>query len=240
MRIHIALADSHPAVLAGVELVLSKFEQFNITGTARNAAELETLLATTHCDVLVADVFPHVYPHRDGLSLLADIRRRYPALQIVLFTISDHPAMRRAALKICIRTIVRKSDEAEALVEAVRAASHQIPPHVATAPARQPQPDARFAPPGGNAASLGALPLENLTRRELEVLRLYASGLTVTQIARRLNRARQTVSTQKLSAMRKCGVARDVDLFRLVYENPRSLDNDETNAMPPALDDLAR
>jgi two-component system, NarL family, captular synthesis response regulator RcsB len=242
MRIHIALADSHPAVLAGVELVLSKFEQFNITGMARNAAELETLLATTHCDVLVADVFPRVYPHRDGLSLLADIRRRYPALQIVLFTISDQPAMRRAALKIGIRTIVRKSDEAEALVEAVRAASHQIPPHVATAPApaRQPQPDARFAPPGGNGASLGALPLQNLTRRELEVLRLYASGLTVTQIARRLNRARQTVSTQKLSAMRKCGVARDVDLFRLVYENPRSLDNDETNAMPPALDDLAR
>ncbi|TAM00794.1 MAG: response regulator transcription factor [Paraburkholderia sp.] len=207
MGINIALADSHPAVLAGVELVLSKFGHFQTVGTARNSTELETILATTHCDVLVADYLMDVGAHRDGLAFLADIRHRYPALQIVLFTLGDHISIRRAALKIGVHAIVRKSEGAELLIEAIRATCHRIPSDGSDA-ANAPEIRAPGPP----------LPLDYLTKHELDVLRLYASGLTVTQIATRLNRTRQTVAAQKRSAMHKCGVVRDVDLLRRIYE----------------------
>jgi two-component system capsular synthesis response regulator RcsB len=236
MRINVALADNHPAVLAGVKLVLSKFDEFNITGTARNSTELDTLLTTTHCDVLVTDYLMPVAPHRDGLVFLADVRRRYPALQIVLFTVGDHPNIRRAALKIGVRLIVNKSDEAQTLVEAVRAVCNRIPSAAtcaACATCATGKAAADVTPAATSSAVvavLPTLPLVDLTRRELEVLCLYASGHTVTQIARHLNRTRQTISAQKLSAMRKCGIDRDVDLFRLVYEPPLSLTDHEASA----------
>jgi two-component system, NarL family, captular synthesis response regulator RcsB len=230
MRINIAVADSHPAVLVGVERVLSKFEQFNITGTARNASELEALLATKHCDVLVTDYLAAAHSRRDKLAFLGNIQRLYPALQIVLFTIGNHPAVERAALNIGIRSIVRKTDEEEMLVEAVRAASHQIPARVLAPMDCGHTHTAHPASANDQTISQAVSPFSSLTPREFEVLRLYASGLTVTQIAQHLNQARQTVSAQKLSAMRKCGVARDVDLFRLVYENPLSLRLDDPHS----------
>lgn len=126
MPIHIAVSDRFPVVLAGVEFVLSRFDTFAIMGSASNPAELETLLRTTRCDVLVTDYLLDIGTHSDGLSFLAGIRHRYPALQIVLFVAGDHPHLRRAAHKIGIRAIVKKSDEAEMLVEAVRAASRHV------------------------------------------------------------------------------------------------------------------
>ena len=58
----------------------------------------------------------------------------------------------------------------------------------------------------------------SLTRREAEVIRLYVSGLSVNGIANQLKRTKQTVSSQKSSAMRKLGISRDVELFRFAYE----------------------
>jgi two-component system capsular synthesis response regulator RcsB len=52
----------------------------------------------------------------------------------------------------------------------------------------------------------------------LEVVRLYVSGASINEIAEQLNRSKQTISTQKTSAMRKLGIERDADLFRFAYE----------------------
>jgi two-component system capsular synthesis response regulator RcsB len=57
-----------------------------------------------------------------------------------------------------------------------------------------------------------------LTGRELEVIRLYVSGMTINEIAARLNRSKKTISTQKSSAMRKLNIDREVDLFHYGVE----------------------
>ena len=57
-----------------------------------------------------------------------------------------------------------------------------------------------------------------LTRREMEVVRLFVSGLSIGDIAQRLNRGKQTISTQKIMAMRKLGIEREADLFRYAIE----------------------
>ncbi|MDN7471042.1 LuxR C-terminal-related transcriptional regulator, partial [Burkholderia orbicola] len=58
-----------------------------------------------------------------------------------------------------------------------------------------------------------------LSAREIEVVRLYASGLTVNEIAERLSRSKKTISTQKARAMEKIGVEKDIDLLRYAIEN---------------------
>ena len=60
---------------------------------------------------------------------------------------------------------------------------------------------------------------EQLSPRELEVIRLLARGLTVGEIAAHLHRSKQTVSAQKVSAMRKLGLSTDASLFIYVQEH---------------------
>ncbi len=60
---------------------------------------------------------------------------------------------------------------------------------------------------------------QKLSRRELEVIRLFVEGASINEIANQLNRTKQTISTQKSSAMRKLGIQRDADLFRYAYES---------------------
>jgi len=57
-----------------------------------------------------------------------------------------------------------------------------------------------------------------LSRREAEVIRLYVSGRSVNEIASEFNRSKQTISSQKTSAMRKLGIKRDVELIRFARE----------------------
>ncbi|MFP3507509.1 LuxR C-terminal-related transcriptional regulator, partial [Burkholderia sp. SIMBA_062] len=57
-----------------------------------------------------------------------------------------------------------------------------------------------------------------LTAREIEVVRLYGAGLTVGEIAVQLHRSKQTISSQKSSAMKKLGIVRDADLIRYASE----------------------
>ncbi|MEA9982701.1 LuxR C-terminal-related transcriptional regulator, partial [Herbaspirillum sp. RTI4] len=57
-----------------------------------------------------------------------------------------------------------------------------------------------------------------LTPRELEVVRLFVAGMTVNEIAGHVHRSKQTISSQKNTAMKKLGIERDADLFKYALE----------------------
>ncbi|NML34220.1 response regulator [Paraburkholderia antibiotica] len=123
---NVAVADMHPAVLAGVGVVLSEFERFDIAGTARNSTELDALLSTMQCDVLVIDHLARIDSDLEGVTLLADLHRRYPALPIVLFTTDDDPNLSSKTSRLGVCSIVQKSDEIGRLIEAVGDAAQTI------------------------------------------------------------------------------------------------------------------
>jgi two-component system, NarL family, captular synthesis response regulator RcsB len=58
-----------------------------------------------------------------------------------------------------------------------------------------------------------------LSKRELEVVRLSVSGMTIKEISEKLNRSIKTISTQKNTAMRKLGLDRDSELFQYAQSN---------------------
>jgi two-component system capsular synthesis response regulator RcsB len=58
-----------------------------------------------------------------------------------------------------------------------------------------------------------------LSKRELEVVRLFVSGMTIKEISEHLSRSIKTISTQKNTAMRKLGIERDSELFQYAQSN---------------------
>ena len=207
MKIRILLADDHPALLSGVQHDLATITTLEVAGVARDSGELVELLHNTPCDVLVTDYAMPGGAYGDGMTFISYLRRSFPSLKIVVFTTLDSPAIVQELAKIGVNSVLGKVNDTSHLISAI---------HAVHAGARYyPSETSRTGPANARRSNGEAL---ELTKRELEVVRLYVSGQSINEIAEQLHRSKQTISSQKTSAMRKLGIERDADLFRFAYE----------------------
>lgn len=203
MPLNIVVADDHPVLLAGMEHLLQAEPDLAIAGLVRDSTELVDLLSRTPVDVAVCDFSMPNGRYGDGATLLRFLQRRFPALHLVVLTGMESPMVLRSIQRAGVSCIVSKSDPLEQLVPAVHAASRRqafISAEIARLIVEDdPHDDVQE--------------VEALSKRESEVLRMFAEGLSVMQIAERVGRSRKTISTQKIAAMRKLGLQRDAEIF---------------------------
>jgi len=210
LEIRVVVADDHPGMIAGVRHELAQLNGIRLLATAADSTELMRLLATTPCDVVVSDYAMPTGEHGDGIALFGLMRRRYPHIQLVVLTMLDNPAVLHTLVSSGVTCIVSKSDAVAHLGPAIHAANQQGKYY-------SPTVDTVIRSIDWNVRSRNAEGV--LSQRESEVVRLYASGLTVNEIAERLHRSKKTISSQKAKAMEKLSIERDVDLLRYAMEN---------------------
>ncbi|MDR0241008.1 MAG: response regulator transcription factor [Burkholderia sp.] len=200
--IRIVIADDHPAVVIGARYELSASNTVSVVATAHNSTELIEALASHPCDVLVSDYAMPGTEYGDGLTMFTALLKRFPGLKIVVMTMMENAVALRALIDLGIACIVSKSDMPNHLTMAIHAA----------------YTNGRYLSPSmdrilrNTGSANGKTPA--LSVREVEVIRLFSSGLSVNEIAEKLSRSKKTISTQKSSAMQKLGIERDVDLVR--------------------------
>ncbi|BET11495.1 LuxR C-terminal-related transcriptional regulator [Pandoraea sputorum] len=217
-RIRVAIADHHPVVVAGLEHELGKRPSLEVLGTARHVAEIVDVLNRTSCDVLVID---HTMPggkYGDGLSLLATLRRMFPCVRILVFAM-ENAAISQQITDLGVASTLCKSREIDDVITAIHA-THNGLRLMRRTTARRPPADCR--------ATL-------LSQREVQVLRLYVSGMSITEIAAKLHRTKQTISAQKRNAMRKLGIDSDAQLYQCALH--AELPNPDARADADAPDD---
>jgi two-component system, NarL family, captular synthesis response regulator RcsB len=206
----VVLADDHPALIAGIAHSLSSAGTIQLAGTAGDSTELFRILDGGGCDVLVSDYSMPGNEHGDGITLFSLIQRRYPSVKLVVLTGLDNPAVLGTLGSLGISCVVSKADATSYLIPAIHAAatggSYYSPSVQKSMSMRGVDHRDSYAP-------------KALSKREVEVVRFYASGMTVNEIAERLNRSKKTISSQKARAMQKLGIERDMDLLRYAMEN---------------------
>jgi two-component system capsular synthesis response regulator RcsB len=209
MNLRVILADDHPFVLIGVRASLEANADITIVGEASGPTSLIDLLQTTPCDVLVTDLtMPEGgVPTEDGLRLMRRIRRDWPSVRIVVLTSLTNAGILRSIMTDGVVGVLNKTESMEDLAAAVRSAglgrtyvSRSIVDMLNEA--------------GSDSIDLASIP--RLTPRETEVLGLFVGGMTISEIARRLDRDVRTVSRHKREAMIKLGVTNDPGLFAFV------------------------
>jgi len=204
LSIRVMLADDHPFIVAGLLHLLREDRTLKIVGTCANSTELIAALGTQPCDVLVSDYSMPGGEYGDGITLFSFLRRRFPAMRIVVLTMVDNAGTIRSLLKLGIQCILSKADGLSHLLAAIHGAYAQ----------------GRYFSPSISGI-VWQLDVETqtsssraLTHRESEVIRLFVSGRSVNEIAAELKRSKQTISSQKSNAMRKLGVANDTELIK--------------------------
>ncbi|KWT05624.1 response regulator transcription factor [Pseudomonas savastanoi] len=212
--LRVIVADDHPIFLIGLRVVLEQDNLATVVAEACNPDELLQVLARHPCDVLVTDFMMPVELKNDGLRLLQRIHRDFPALPVIVVTTLSNAGLFQSMLDLNVRGLLSKASLAGELPAAIR--SVQRGEFFVADSVRRVLREARQYGPDA------LLPAEKLSPRELEVLRLLSAGHTVGQIAAQLNRSKQTVSAQKVAAMRKLGLANDAALFIYLQESGMS------------------
>jgi len=201
--VEVIFANDRPLSLAGMEYVAGKANAINLVGVCRSSDTLIDSISRIHCDVVLIDYAIRGNGKREGMALLGYLRRTYPQVGMVVLVTHENPVIIQAILDLGVESLVSKLDDVGHIVTAIHAC-------YGGGSYLSPQIKRSLASSGGD----GRRPPLRLSPREIEVIRLYLSGMTINQIAGRLNRGKPTISSQKISAMKKLGVKGDVELVR--------------------------
>ena len=204
--ITIVIADDHHVVRSGLRLLLEVEEEFAVIAEAADAeSALRTVLGHKP-SVLVLDLnMPGELKSLDAIPL---VQERSPGTAVVVLTMQEDPSFARTALRAGARGYVLKDSANTELVEAVRRAAAgetYLAPKLGAALAATPD-----TPPG---------PPDDLTPREVEVLRLIALGHTNAEIGKQLYLSIRTVESHRAHIQQKLRRSTRAELVRYALDH---------------------
>ena len=190
--IRILLADDHAVVRQGLKMFLALDPELEVVGEAANGAQAVEQVALLKPDVVLMDL---KMPVMDGLTAIGRIRAAYPDTEVIAVTSVLEDAAIIDAVRAGAIGYLLKDTEADELCRAIKAAAAgqvQLSPQAAARLVREVRaPDSP----------------EQLSPRELEVLRLIARGMSNREIAQDLVISEKTVKTHASSILSKLGLA---------------------------------
>jgi two-component system response regulator NreC len=208
MPYSLVLADDHQILRDGVKAILARQEDFVVVAEAGNGLDTIQICKRLRPDlVLMAIALPGV----NGVEVTAELLRHAPATKVVILSMYDDEQSVVGAIRAGARAYVLKRNSASDLLEALRMVARggsYLSPQVSDRLLRRIQR-------GDLAGAAAAAPLDSLSPRELQVMRLVAEGHTSKEIAALLHLGLQTVRSYRKTLMRKLGVTNAASLTQL-------------------------
>jgi DNA-binding NarL/FixJ family response regulator len=198
--IKVLVADDHAVVRRGLRQILSDTADIMVGGEASTAAEVMGLVRGERWSVVVLDIN---MPGSGGLELLAQIRREHPQLPVLVLTVYSEDQYAVRAIRAGAAGFLTKESAPDKLLDAVRkvaAGGRYVSAELAETLASLLAGEA----PGA--------PHERLSDREFEVLKMLASGKTVSQVAQELALSVKTVSTHRTRILKKMNMKTNAEL----------------------------
>ncbi|WNH48975.1 MULTISPECIES: response regulator transcription factor [Stenotrophomonas] len=210
MTLRIIIADDHQVVRVGARAAIEASGVGVLVAEASNADELFAALEQHECDLLITDYSMPQSKRVDGIDMIQKIRRNYPDLRVLLMSVTQNIAILRMVVNNGVLGLFDKGSLVEELPLAIQAVSRGQP-YVSR--------KLREIIDRVGTQSIGDDRTRVLSPREVEVLRLLSSGMTVKKIAEKLHKSMSTISRQKGDAMLKLGLRSDAELFDFMRDN---------------------
>jgi two-component system, NarL family, invasion response regulator UvrY len=198
----ILVVDDHEVVRRGLKQVLAEAFPGAHLGEADTSETAMAALSGSAWDLLLLDIN---IPGRSGLELLEDARRLWPALPVLVVSAYPEEEFAIRCIRLGAAGYLTKTSASAELVAAARKAL--AGGKYVTARLAERLMDVL----GGEA---NPLPHEALSARELQVLRLVASGKTGKEIAAELHLSEKTIATYRARIAEKLGLSTVVELTR--------------------------
>jgi DNA-binding NarL/FixJ family response regulator len=205
-KIKVLLVDDHQVVRNGLSLMLGSSHDIEVAGEAGSAEEARALVLAQDFDVVLMDIG---LPDKNGLELLKLFKAERPALAVLMFSMYAEDIYAVRALKLGAAGYLTKNSPVETVIAAVRKAAAGGK-YVSVALTEQ------------LAGMVGQKHLQQhqaLSNRELEVMKLIASGESLISIGQRLSLSPSTVTTYRARILEKMQLGSNAELARYALEH---------------------
>jgi NarL family two-component system response regulator LiaR len=208
MPYSVLLVDDHKIMRDGIRTILERTPEFRVVGEAENGSDAVSLSRKLHPDVVLMDIG---MPGMNGIEATTEVLRHCPSSRVMVLSMYDDENSVVAAFRSGARAFLLKRASSADLLDALRAVSKggsylssQVSDHLLTRIQR-----------GDLDPKEKTGPLDGLSPREQQVLRLVAEGRTSKEIAAMLNLGLQTVRTYRKTLMKKIGASNVASLTQV-------------------------
>ena len=204
----ILLIDDHEVVRAGVKRIFDKQPEGTVLfGEASTAPEALALIREQDWDAVVLDLS---LSGRDGLEVLKELKQIRPPLPVLILSMHSEALFARRAFKAGASGYITKDIPRSELIGAINKVI-EGGTYISSTLAEELAVDLR--------RGADRPPHELLSDREFEVMRLIASGKTVSEIAQILSLSVGTISTYRIRILEKMEMKTNAELTRYAIQN---------------------
>jgi len=200
--IKVLIADNHPIVRLGIKQALSTSPDFEVIGDVATTSELFNSLDKVTPDVVMLEMD---IPEINGIATLRKLKQEYPSIKVLIYSGQSEDVYALSTIRAGAYGYLSKTADLDYIISAVKKVSdgnmfitNELAQRLAFDEGTQ-KPRRFF---------------RKLSTREIEVLKLLASGKRNKEVAQGLNLNEKTVSTYKARLMKKLNVDNLVDLLQ--------------------------
>ena len=212
-KIRIVLVDDHQIVRDGIRALLTDASDIEITGEASNYRELQEIMQTAIPDVVIMDIS---LPDINGIEITRQLGESHPTVRVLILSMHTGEDFIFNAIKSGAKGYLPKNTTRRELIEAIHTVhanqvyfSGQISNIILKSYVHK-----------AKSADLQKQETEDmLTSREIEILKLFAGGLSNQEIADKLFISIRTVESHKNHIMQKLELKSTVDLIKFAIRN---------------------
>ena len=209
-EIRILLADDHVLIRHGIKNILKANQSFQVVGEANSGEELMKFLGTSAVDLIILDIS---MPGVGGMETIGMVKKRYPWIKILMLTMYKSKQYFYNAMSAGADGYLMKDDSDNELLVAINkvmSGRSYISPFLAEDFA-----DDVISMYRNEKRS----PLQELTRREKEILQLVVKGFTSKQMAEHLHLSQRTVDHHRSNLLRKFNRKNSVEMVNYAVRN---------------------
>ena len=204
--IHVAVFDERPIFLLGLEQAIRKDPGMVLVASAPRRADFLSNLEHHACGLAVVGVS---HPEQVGMAILKDIAAKYPGVGVLALCMFPWQELTVAVIRAGASGCLADDSPLEEVLTAIRSVAHGQP---------------YFAPSTSATLVTALRGLESaaeptLSQRQRQVLRLYAGGKTITEIAGITGLSVRTVSTYKARILQKLQLSSNAELIAYAIRN---------------------
>ena len=205
--IRLIIADDHPVVREGLKRIIANYKDIQLVGEAMNGDEVLALCAKPGADVLLLDIS---MPGLGFLEILHRIEAKHPLIRTLVLSIHAESHYVIRAIKAGAAGYLTKNHSPEELAQAI----HQV--HGGNSYVSPSLADTLITALQSNK---GALPHQQLSDREYQVLGMIGSGKDPSGIAPALSLSPKTIGTYRARIQNKLGLKSTAELIRFALDN---------------------
>ncbi len=213
-RIKLLICDDHQIIIDGMNMLIKDADDIDVVDEANNGRQVMDVVARRKIDLILMDIN---MPEMNGIETTQAVKEKYPSIQIIGLTMMNDGPIINKMLDAGASGYILKTCGKDELLTAIRkvaAGGKYLSSEVSETMLNQ-YTDMRNKAKNRATSNMK----DQLTNREIEIVRLIADGLSNAEIAEKLIRSPRTIDTHRTNIMKKVGVHNIAGLIKYAMNN---------------------